>query len=65
MRRLLGRRDARGAYRVHYEHPTQILASTFLRAVAGGDAPLVWERLSRETRGILEGLYAARARIPA
>ncbi|MDP9265628.1 MAG: hypothetical protein M3O91_05855, partial [Chloroflexota bacterium] len=51
------------AYRVQYEHPTQLLASTFLRAVATGDAALLWERLSRETRGLLEGRYAAQARI--
>ena len=48
------------APRVQFEHPTQIAASTFLRAVATGDAATVWERLSRETRGLLEGLYAAR-----
>ena len=47
--------------KVQYEHPTQLLASTFLRAVADDDATVVWERLSRETRGLLEGLYASRA----
>jgi hypothetical protein len=56
------RRAAR-AYRVQYEHPTQLLASTFLRAVATDDAPVLWERLSRETHGLLEGRYAAHARI--
>ena len=50
-------------YRVAYEHPTQLLASTFLRALAEGDPGLVWERLSRESRGLLEGRYAAGARI--
>ena len=48
------------APRVQFEHPTQIAASTFLRAVAANDVALVWQRLSRETRGLLEGLYAAR-----
>ncbi len=51
------------AYRVQYEHPTQLLASTFLRAVATDDAAVLWARLSRETRGLLEGRYAAHARI--
>jgi len=44
-----------------YEHPTQLAASTFLRAAAEGDAATMWSALSRETRGLLEGLYAARA----
>jgi hypothetical protein len=44
-----------------YEHPTQHAASTFLRAVLESDAPTMWQLLSRETRGLLEGLYAARA----
>ena len=48
------------APRVQFEHPTQLAASTFLRAVVENDVALVWERLSRETRGLLEGLYAAR-----
>ena len=48
------------APRIQFEHPTQLAASTFLRAVAGNEAALIWERLSRETRGLLEGLYAAR-----
>jgi len=50
-------------YRVAFEHPTQLLASTFLRALAENDGPVVWERLSRESRGLLEGRYAAGARI--
>ena len=48
-----------------FEHPTQLLASTFLRALAENDAATVWERLSRESRGLLEGLYAARSKIAA
>ena len=51
--------------KVQYEHPTQLLASTFLRAVVEDDAALIWERLSRESRGLLEGLYAARSRVAA
>ena len=47
--------------RLQHEHPTQLLASTFLRAVAERRSAAVWEALSRETRGLLEGLYAARA----
>ena len=50
-------------YRVAFEHPTQLLASTFLRALAENNGPVVWERLSRESRGLLEGRYAAGARI--
>jgi len=50
-------------YRVAYEHPAQLLASTFLRALAEQDHAAVWERLSRESRGLLEGRYAAGARI--
>ncbi len=45
--------------KVQFEHPTQLLASTFLRALAEDDIAIVWERLSRESRGLLEGLYAA------
>lgn len=52
-----------GGYKVQFEHPTQVLASTFLRALASGDGELVWARLSRESRGLLEGLYAAHAGI--
>ena len=51
------------AYKVAYEHPTQLLASTFLRALAEDAPALVWERLSRESRGLLEGSYAAAAHI--
>ena len=50
-------------YKVAYEHPTQLVASTFLRALAEDDGAVVWERLSRESRGLLEGRYAAGARI--
>lgn len=51
-------------YRVAYEHPTQPEAAAFLCALAGGDLEAVWTRLSRESRGLLEGRYAAQARIP-
>ena len=44
-----------------FDHPAQIAASLFLRAAALGDAAAMWSALSRETRGLLEGLYAARA----
>ncbi len=47
--------------RLQFEHPTQAAASAFLRAALAGDAPALWSALSRETRGLLEGLYAARA----
>jgi hypothetical protein len=47
--------------KLQFDHPTQTNASTFLQAIVAGDAPAVWEHLSRETRGLLEGLYAARA----
>lgn len=50
--------------RVHYEHETQALASEFLRALATDDAATVWERLSRESRGLLEGRFAARSGLP-
>jgi hypothetical protein len=49
--------------KVAFEHPTQLLASSFLRALAQDDHAGVWERLSRESRGLLEGSYAATARI--
>ena len=49
------------APRLQYEHPTQLAASSFLRAVQAGDAAAMWAALSRETRGLLEGLYAARS----
>ena len=42
------------------EHPAQAVASAFLKALADGEAAGVFERLSRETRGRLEGLHAAR-----
>ena len=44
-----------------FEHPTQLAASAFLRAAQVGDAAAMWSALSRETRGLHEGLYAARA----
>lgn len=49
--------------KLQFEHPTQTSASTFLRAIVAGDAGATWAHLSRETRGLLEGLYAARANI--
>jgi len=49
--------------KIQFEHPTQLAASTFLRAVAENDAAAMWETLSRETRGLLEGLYAARSAV--
>ena len=53
-----------GGYRVQFEHPTQLLASTFLRALGSRDTELVWSRLSAETHGLLEGQYAVRAGLP-
>ena len=47
--------------KLQFEHPTQLAASSFLRAAQLGDAAGMWALLSRETRGLLEGLYAARA----
>lgn len=47
--------------KLKFDHPTQTSASTFLQAIVAGDAAAVWAHLSRETRGLLEGLYAARA----
>ena len=47
--------------KLQFEHPTQLAASTFLRAASEADAATMWSALSRETRGLLEGLYAARA----
>jgi len=47
--------------KLQFDHPTQTNASTFLQAIVAGDPAAVWEHLSRETRGLLEGLYAARA----
>jgi len=52
-----------GGYKVQFEHPTQLLASTFLRALASRDLELVWARLSQESRGLLEGRYAVAAGI--
>ena len=49
--------------KLQYEHPTQTSASTFLRAIVAGDAAAMWAHLSRETRGLLEGLYAGRANL--
>ena len=49
--------------KVQFEHPTQISASTFLRAASENNAAAMWEKLSRETRGLLEGLYAARSAV--
>src|SRR3989442_5646011 len=49
--------------RAQFEHPTQLAATSFLRAIAAGDAASAWAHLSRETRGLLEGLYAARAQV--
>jgi len=63
MRSLFGRGDREG-YPVEYEHPTQGIASAFLRAIATDDARGIWDRLSRETRGLLEGLDAARSGQP-
>ena len=47
--------------RLQFEHPAQAAASAFLRAVLAGESLAVWAALSRETRGLLEGLYAAHA----
>ena len=49
--------------RIQFEHPTQLSATAFLRAAANNDAAALWESLSRETRGLLEGLYAARSSV--
>ena len=53
----------RGEVKVALEHPAQQLASTFLRALAQGEPEPAWAVLSREGRGLLEGLYAARANV--
>jgi hypothetical protein len=47
--------------KLQFDHPTQTSASTFLQAIVADDAAATWAHLSRETRGLLEGLYAARA----
>jgi hypothetical protein len=54
-----GRRDD-GGFAVHYEHATQPLAASFLKAAVEGDVVRLWEALSRESRGLLEGRYASR-----
>ncbi len=65
MIRSLFRRASRvRPYPVEYEHPTQAIASAFLRALSDGDTAGAWDRLSRETRGLLLGLHAARDRLP-
>ena len=46
--------------RVEYEHPARSIASGFLLAIADDDPRGAWERLSRESRGLLRGLHAAR-----
>ncbi|HZC31564.1 MAG TPA: hypothetical protein VE261_08595, partial [Gaiellaceae bacterium] len=61
MRSLFRSRGTARGYKVEYEHPTQLVASTFLRAIEEDDAASAWERLSRETRGLLEGVHAARS----
>ena len=50
--------------KLQFDHPTQTNASTFLQAIVAGDPAAVWVHLSRESRGLLEGLYAARAGVP-
>ncbi len=60
MRFLFRRRTDPSGYAVQYEHATQPLAATFLKAAAEGDLALLWEGLSRESRGLLEGRYASR-----
>jgi hypothetical protein len=47
--------------KLQFDHPTQTSASTFLQAIVAGDAATIWAGLSRETRGLLEGLYAGHA----
>ncbi|MGH2491968.1 MAG: hypothetical protein ACRDF9_10700 [Candidatus Limnocylindria bacterium] len=49
--------------KLQFDHPTQTSASTFLQAIVAGDAAAIWAHLSRETRGLLQGLYAARAHV--
>ena len=46
-----------------WEHPAQDAASSFLLAASEGDAVRMWVALSHETRGLLEGLFAAHARV--
>ena len=41
--------------KIQFEHPTQLAASTFLRAVAENDAAAMWEKRAREAkRGVKE-----------
>lgn len=47
--------------KLQFDHPTQTSASIFLQAIVAGDATTIWASLSRETRGLLEGLYAGHA----
>jgi hypothetical protein len=47
--------------KLQFDHPAQTSASTFLQAIVADDAAAVWAHLSRETRGLLEGLYAGHA----
>lgn len=54
------RQEERG-YPVAFDHPAQALAASFLRAVASDQLATLWDRLSLESRGLLEGRYAARA----
>src|SRR3989442_13148296 len=54
---------APGPRRVKFEHPPQPAATASLRAIATDEAATAWTHLSRETRGLLEGLYAARAQV--
>jgi hypothetical protein len=54
--------DAAG-YEVHYEHATQPLAARFLKAAAESDLVALWDGLSLESRGLLEGRYAAREQL--
>ncbi len=60
--RLFRRRPSRDAagYPVHYEHATQPLAASFLRAAAEDDLAAFWGALSSESQGLLEGRYASR-----
>lgn len=54
------KRTDQGGFAVHYEHATQPLAAAFLKAAVEGDLAVLWESLSRESRGLLEGRYATR-----
>jgi hypothetical protein len=63
--RLFRRREDRDAagYAVHYEHATQPLAARFLKAAAESDLGAMWDLLSLESRGLLEGRYATNERL--